>query len=275
MLRSGPAACRRGCQCTQMEPVLPCPSGSVDPRRSLAAAAARRRRTRRSPSRRRRQRKPRCNLSLDGRLEGPAALFLLPQDKGYFRNEDLDVTIDEATTPLEPITRVASGSLRYGLCRHQRAHPISRPEPDGAGQGRVHGLQQAAVLDHHPQEPRHRRAQASRRQEARRAAGRHDASSQWPLFAKLNDIDASKVTIEQIGIPVRAPMLAAGQLDAALGYSFRVYVDLKDRGVPVDDIVLLLMAELRPQALRQRHHREYQVRGRKAGSRQGFPATPS
>ena len=50
------------------------------------------------------------------------------------------------------------------------------------------------------------------------------------------------MTIENIGIPVRAPMLAAGQIDAALGFSFRVYVDLKDRGVPVDDIVLLPMA---------------------------------
>jgi NitT/TauT family transport system substrate-binding protein len=37
-------------------------------------------------------------------------------------------------------------------------------------------------------------------------------------------------------------MLAAGQLDAVLGYSFRVYVDLKDRGVPVEDVVLLPMA---------------------------------
>ena len=50
------------------------------------------------------------------------------------------------------------------------------------------------------------------------------------------------MTIENIGIPVRAPMLAAGQLDAVLGYSFRIYVDLKDRGVPVDDIVLMPMA---------------------------------
>jgi NitT/TauT family transport system substrate-binding protein len=50
------------------------------------------------------------------------------------------------------------------------------------------------------------------------------------------------VTIENIGIPVRAPMLAAGQIDAALGSSFRLYVDLKDRGVPVDDIVLMPMA---------------------------------
>src|SRR5262249_29700149 len=32
-------------------------------------------------------------------------------------------------------------------------------------------------------------------------------------------------------------------IDAALGYSFRLYVDLKDRGVPVDDIVLMPMAD--------------------------------
>ena len=68
------------------------------------------------------------------------------------------------------------------------------------------------------------------------------AIGEWPLFAKLNHIDVSKVTIETIGIPVRAPMLAAGQIDAALGYSFRLYVDLKDRGVPIDDIVLMPMA---------------------------------
>jgi NitT/TauT family transport system substrate-binding protein len=65
---------------------------------------------------------------------------------------------------------------------------------------------------------------------------------EWPLFAKLNEIDVSKVKLEQIGPPVRAPMLAAGQIDGALGYSFRVYVDLKTRGVPIDDIVLLPMA---------------------------------
>jgi len=69
--------------------------------------------------------------------------------------------------------------------------------------------------------------------------------AQWPLFAKLNGIDVSKVTIENIGVPVRAPMLAAGQIDAALGYSFRVYIDVKDRGVPVDDIVLMQMANYR------------------------------
>src|SRR5262249_56050339 len=34
----------------------------------------------------------------------------------------------------------------------------------------------------------------------------------------------------------------AGQIEAGVGYSFRVYVDVKDRGVRVDDIVLMEMA---------------------------------
>ena len=38
-------------------------------------------------------------------------------------------------------------------------------------------------------------------------------------------------------------MLAAGQIDAITGFSFSSYVNLKDRGVPVDDIVVLLMSD--------------------------------
>jgi len=58
-------------------------------------------------------------FSLDGRLEGLAATFFLPQDRGYFKSEGLDVTVDEATTALEPITRVASG--RFWNCSRSRA----------------------------------------------------------------------------------------------------------------------------------------------------------
>jgi len=181
-------------------------------------------------------------FSLDGRLEGLAATFLLPQDKGYFRSEGLDVTVDEATTVLEPITRVASGSYEMALAdintliKYRDQHPavpiravfmLYNKPPFAIVGRRSRGITEPKQLEG-------------------KKLGAPPAgitSSEWPLFAKLNHIDASKVTIENIGIPVRAPMLAAGQIDAALGYSFRLYVDLKDRGVPVDDIVLMPMAD--------------------------------
>ena len=62
-------------------------------------------------------------------------------------------------------------------------------------------------------------------------------------FVQANGIDASKVTVENVGFPVREPMLAAGQVDAITGFSFSSFINLKDRGVPVDDITLLLMAD--------------------------------
>ena len=69
------------------------------------------------------------------------------------------------------------------------------------------------------------------------------AYAQWPIFVEANKIDASKVTIENVGFPVREPMLAAGQVDAITGFSFSSFINLKDKGVPVDDIVVLLMAD--------------------------------
>jgi len=180
-------------------------------------------------------------FSLDGRLEGPEALVLLPQDRGYFKTEGLDVTIDDAATPLEPITRVATGGYDMAfadinaLIKYRDQHPsapikaifmVYNKPPYAVVARKSRGITEPTQLEG-------------------KKLGAPPAGStiaQWPLFAKLNTIDVAKVAIESIGIPVRAPMLAAGQIDAALGSSFRLYVDLKDRGVPVDDIVLMPMA---------------------------------
>jgi NitT/TauT family transport system substrate-binding protein len=181
-------------------------------------------------------------FSLDGRLEGLAATFFLPQDRGYFRTQGLNVTVDEATTALEPITRVASGAYEMGLAdintliKYRDQHPA----PPVRAVFMLYNKPPFAIV------ARRSRGITDPKELEGKKLGAPPAGitfGEWPLFAKLNHIDAAKVTIETIGIPVRAPMLAAGQIDAALGYSFRLYVDLKDRGVPVDDIVLMPMAD--------------------------------
>ena len=101
--------------------------------------------------------------------------------------------------------------------------------PGDADQGRVHGLQQAAVLDRRPQEPRRR---ASRRTSKARSSARpppDGAYAQWKIFVQANGIDASKVKIENVGFPVREPMLQTGQVDAITGFSFSSFINLKDR----------------------------------------------
>lgn len=181
-------------------------------------------------------------LSLDQPLDGIAGFFLMPEDRGYYRAEGLDIAVEEGTAGLEAITRVAAGGYELGfadinaLIRYRDQNPSAPVKavfmlfntPPFAVVGRTsRGITDPKSL------------------EDKKLGGSPSGATyeQWPIFAKLNAIDPAKVMIEKIGVAVRAPMLAAGQLDAALGYSFRVYVDLKNRGVPIEDVALLPMAE--------------------------------
>jgi len=181
-------------------------------------------------------------FSLDGRLEGLASTFFFPQDRGYFKSEGLDVTVDEAATALEPITRVASGAYEMALADINTLikYGDQHPSPPLKAVFMLYNKPPFAIV------ARRSRGITDPKELEGKKLGTPPAGitfGEWPLFAKLNNVDVTKVAIETIGIPVRAPMLAAGQIDAALGYSFRLYLDLKDRGVPVDDIVLMAMTD--------------------------------
>jgi len=181
-------------------------------------------------------------FSLDFRVEGPAAPFLLPLDKGYYKAEGLNVTFDPAAGSLEPISRVAAGTHEMGfgdintLLKLRDTNPnmpikivfmvYNRPPFAVVGR-RSRGINKPKDLE-------------GKKLGAPTADG---AFAQWPIFVQANDIDATKVSIENVSFPVREPMLAAGEVDAITGFSFSSYVNLKDEGVPVNDIAVLLMAD--------------------------------
>ena len=181
-------------------------------------------------------------FSLDSRFEGPSALFLVPVDRGYYTNERLDVIVDDAAAPFEPITRVVSGSHQMALAdinaliRYRDQNPAAQLQAVFM----VYNRPPFAIVGR-----KSRGIGGPKSLEGRKLGAPPTAVTfpQWPIFARLNDLDTSKVILENIAMPVRVPMLAAGQLDAALGYSSRLYVDLKDRSVPLDDIAQLVMAD--------------------------------
>jgi NitT/TauT family transport system substrate-binding protein len=181
-------------------------------------------------------------FSLDFKFEGPSAPFLIGIDNGYYQAEGLNVTIDTAAGSVEPIARVASGAYDMGfgdinsLIKFRDQNPnvpikavfmvYNRP-PFSIVARKSRGVTVPKDLE-------------GKKLGAPVADG---AFAQWKIFTQANGIDASKVAIENVGFPVREPMLAAGQVDAVTGFSFSSYINLKDRGVPVDDIVVLLMAD--------------------------------
>jgi NitT/TauT family transport system substrate-binding protein len=181
-------------------------------------------------------------FSLDFKFEGPAAPFVVAIDKGYFKAEGLDVTIDTAGGSLEPINRVASGTYDMGfgdinsLIKFRDANP---------------GTPIKAVFMVYNKPPfsivarKSRGVTTPKDLEGKKlgAPPPDGAYAQWPIFVQANDIDASKVTIVSVGFPVREPMLASGEVDAITGFSFSSYINLKDRGVQASDITVLLMAD--------------------------------
>src|SRR5213080_2393646 len=69
------------------------------------------------------------------------------------------------------------------------------------------------------------------------------AFAQWKAFVKENGIDESKVKIENVGFPVREPMLAQGKVDAITGFWFSSYMNLKAQGIAPEEIVVLHMRD--------------------------------
>jgi NitT/TauT family transport system substrate-binding protein len=181
-------------------------------------------------------------FTLDFKFEGPSAPFWLALDKGYYKAEGLSVTIDPALGSLEPIERVASGGydMGFGDINSLIKFRDSNPRTPVKAVFMLYNRPPFAIIGRKSRGIGKPKDLEGKTLGAPTSDG---AYAQWPIFAQANKIDVSKVTIENVSFPVREPMLAAGQVDAITGYSFSSFIDLKDKGVPVDDIVVLLMAD--------------------------------
>ncbi|MGE5772069.1 MAG: ABC transporter substrate-binding protein [Hyphomicrobiales bacterium] len=181
-------------------------------------------------------------FTLDWKFEGPAAPFLVAVDRGYFTAEKLDVTIEPGNGSLEPINRVASGAYDIGFGDINTLIKF---------RDRKRGAPLKAVFMVYNKPPSAIVARKSRGittpkdlEGKKLGAPAGDAAfAEWPIFVKTTGIDARKVTIVTIGFTVREPILAGGQVDAITGFSFSSYFTLKDSGVPLDDIVVMLMGD--------------------------------
>jgi NitT/TauT family transport system substrate-binding protein len=184
----------------------------------------------------------RVKFTLDHKFEGPSAPFVVSLDKGYYKTEGLDVAIDSSAGSLEPINRVVSGvyDMGFGDINSLIKFRDQNPGTPVAAVFMVYNRPPFAIVSRTS-----RGVAIPKDLEGKKlgAPAADTAFAQWKIFVQANGIDASKVTIENVGFPVREPMLAAGQVDAITGISFSAYINLKDRGVQVDDIVVLLMAD--------------------------------
>ena len=181
-------------------------------------------------------------FALDWRFEGPAAPYFVALDKGYYKAEGLDVTIDPGASSVEPINRVATGTYQMGFADinslvKYRDNPQNPPVKAVMMVYDTPAFSIVTLKDKGISKPKDLEGKVLG------APAPDGAYAQWPIFVAANGIDASKVKVENVGFPVREPMLAQGKVDAITGFWFSSYMNLKANGVKDEDIIVLLMRD--------------------------------
>ncbi|MBU1357167.1 MAG: ABC transporter substrate-binding protein [Gammaproteobacteria bacterium] len=177
-------------------------------------------------------------FQLDWRFEGPAALFLHPAAKGYFKAAGLDVAIDAGNGSGGTVTRVASGAYDMGFADLAALMEFHANNPDSPNKpvavmmvynntpASVMALKKAGISK--PSDLNGKRLGAPVFDAGRRA---------FPIFAKANNVTG--VTWTAMDPTLRETMLMRGDLDAITGFTFTSLLNLEARGAKASDVVVL------------------------------------
>jgi len=181
-------------------------------------------------------------FQLDWRFEGPAALFLTPLAKGYFKDEKLDVTVDAGNGSGGAVTRVASGTYDMGFADLASLMEFHANNPDAPNKpvavmvvynntpASVMSLKKTGIKT--PADLNGKKLGAPGFDAGRRA---------FPIFSKANNV--SSVQWISMDPPLRETMLARGDVDAITGFTFTSLLNLEARGVKAEDVAILPYAD--------------------------------
>ena len=159
----------------------------------------------------------RIRLVLNWRWQGPQGLFFLAEERGYFREAGIDVSIDQGDGSAAAVTKVASGAYEAGFGDINAAITLAAQRPADAPLG-------VYMMFNRPPYTIAVRADGPIRTpkdlEGRTIGGpaNDGALRLFPAFARLAGIDAAKVNVVNMTPSLREQMLNRGQVDGIFGF---------------------------------------------------------
>ena len=175
-------------------------------------------------------------FTLDWVFQGPTSPFLVALDKGYYKAEGLDVTMDPGQGSAGAVQRVATGAYQVGFADVNSLIEYNAKNPgkevlcvfmayDYAPFG-VYALKKSGIKG--PKDLQGKKL----------GAPVFDASFRlFPAFAKKTGI--TKWEHVNLTPQLREQSLVQGSVDFISGHYFSSMLDLKARGVKFDDIVAM------------------------------------
>lgn len=172
------------------------------------------------------QAQTKLKMILDWKYQGQMAIYFLAADRGYFKDEGLEIDFDQGEGAGAAAPKVASGAydIGFGSLDSVIALQAARPAEAPVAVFQVYN-RSPFVIAFRTESP----IKAPKDLEGRTIGGPifDGALKLFPTFAKIAKIDASKVTVTNMAPNLRAQMLMRGQIDGAFAFYTGIFMDTK------------------------------------------------
>ena len=178
-------------------------------------------------------------LTLDWAFQGPQSVFTLPAERGYYKAEGLNLTIDRGSGSTEAVARVASGAYQFGwgdpsaLIKYNVEHPgqelIAVYVTGDSSPLAVIALKRSGIRVPKDLEGKTLAAAAA-------SAGR----LMFDAFAQAAGINGATIQWQTVSGQLREPMLVRGDVAAVAGFTTSSVMSIRELGIKEDEIVTLL-----------------------------------
>ena len=174
-------------------------------------------------------------LVLNWKYQGPQGMFFLAQDLGYFKAENLDVTIDQGNGSGAAVPLVANGTYDVGFGDINALIELVAKKPDDAPTAVYVMFNQppftiAVKADSPIKKPQDLIGKTLG------GPANDGALKLFPAFCKTTKIDCSTVKVTSVQPNLREQMLMQGQVDGVFGYVNTIRFSARLMGVGDDQL---------------------------------------
>jgi NitT/TauT family transport system substrate-binding protein len=172
-------------------------------------------------------------LILNWKYEGPQGMFFLAQDRGYFKQEGLDITFDQGNGSGAAVPQVANGAYDMGFGDINALIELAAKKPDEAPIG-VYMMYNRPPFTVAVKADSPIKTPADFVGRKLGGAANDGALKLFPALCATAKIDCAKVEISNMQPNLREQMLMKDQVDGVFGYITTIRFSAKLIGVDPD-----------------------------------------